>query len=255
MTTKTLRYYDQERILVPSYRNRSNGYRLYTSDDIEKAGIVRDMRNFGFTISEMKDALRNIRNPDDFLDYLDEKIRKTRDLIGHYRRLIDDIEVYLEVHESEQREKETPPLAVTETEIPVMNVASIRFCGQYFEIGKYFEKLYKIAQNKVDGLPITCYHSLEYCEMADIEVCVPISGKLKNPEITIRTIPFSKALSVKYIGDYKGLKFAYSALFDYASKNHLTYHAPIIEIYQKGYGTTMAGNPTKYETNIYLPLK
>lgn len=69
MTTKTLRYYDNEGILPPSYRDKTNGYRLYSSDDIKKAEMVTDMRKFGFTISEMKDALRNIKSDDDFIDY------------------------------------------------------------------------------------------------------------------------------------------------------------------------------------------
>ena len=143
----------------------------------------------------------------------------------------------------------------TETELPSINIASIRFQGQYHEIGIYFDKLYRIVQNKADGAPITCYHSLDFCEIADIEVCIPISKKLKSHEVITRKIPCSRALCVKYIGEYNGLKFAYKALFDYANKNNLTYHAPIIEIYQKGYGTTMAGNPEKYETDIYLPLR
>lgn len=96
---------------------------------------------------------------------------------------------------------------------------------------------------------------MEFCEIADIEVCVPVSKKIKSSEVITRKIPCSRALHIKYIGEYSGLKLAYRALFDYANKNDLIYHAPIIEIYQKGYGTTMAGNPARYETDIYLPLR
>ena len=95
MTTKTLRYYDDEGILTPSYRNKANGYRLYSPEDIKKAEIVAEMRNFGFTISEMKDALRNIRDDDDFIDYLDEKIIITKGLIERHQQLISKIELYL----------------------------------------------------------------------------------------------------------------------------------------------------------------
>lgn len=255
MTTKTLRYYDDEGILTPSYRNKANGYRLYSPEDIKKAEIVAEMRNFGFTISEMKDALRNIRDDDDFIDYLDEKIIITKGLIERHQQLISKIELYLENHAVTYMATLNPTLIVTETELPSINIASIRFQGQYHEIGLYFEKLYRIVQNKTDGLPITCYHSLEFCEIADIEVCVPVSKKIKSSEVITRKIPCSRALHIKYIGEYSGLKLAYRALFDYANKNDLIYHAPIIEIYQKGYGTTMAGNPARYETDIYLPLR
>ena len=164
--------------------------------------------------------------------------------------LYSKIELHLEKHATTHKTVLNQMLAVTETELPSINIASIRFQGQYHEIGIYFEKLYRIVQNKADGAPITCYHSLDFCEIADIEVCIPISKKLKSHEVITRKIPCSRALCVKYIGEYNGLKFAYKALFDYANKNNLTYHAPIIEIYQKGYGTTMAGNPARYETDI-----
>lgn len=254
ITTKTLRYYDNEGILTPSYRNQANGYRLYSSDDIKKAEIVADMRKFGFTISEMKDALRNIKNRNDFIDYLEEKVVITRGVIERHQQLISEIQLYLKDHAVMHTAILSPTLIVTETELPSINIASIRFQGQYNEIGLYFEKLYRIIQNKTDGPPITCYHSLEFCERADIEVCVPISERIKSSDVITRKIRCSRALCVKYMGEYGGLKFAYRALFDYANTNNLTYCSPIIEIYQKGYGTTMAGNPARYETDIYLPL-
>ena len=137
MTTKTLRYYDDEGILTPSYRNKANGYRLYSPEDIKKAEIVAEMRNFGFTISEMKDALRNIRDDDDFIDYLDEKIIITKGLIERHQQLISKIELYLENHAVTYMATLNPTLIVTETELPSINIASIRFQGQYHEIGNY----------------------------------------------------------------------------------------------------------------------
>lgn len=61
ITTKTLRYYDAEGILSPSYRSSENGYRFYSEADMKKAEMIIEMRKFNFTISEMKDALRNIQ--------------------------------------------------------------------------------------------------------------------------------------------------------------------------------------------------
>ena len=68
ITTKTLRYYDAEGILSPSYRSSENGYRFYSEADMKKAEMIIEMRKFNFTISEMKDALRNIQNKDDFTE-------------------------------------------------------------------------------------------------------------------------------------------------------------------------------------------
>ncbi|MBS4536792.1 MerR family transcriptional regulator [Clostridium sp. D2Q-14] len=255
ITTKTLRYYDAEGILFPSFRNKDSGYRFYSEEDIEKAEIISNMRKFNFTISEMKDALRNIKHSDDFADYLVEKVALTQDLIDRYTKLILEIQEYLKDNIPIQKKEFDMTYTVSEVEIPAMKIASIRFQGQYHEIGMYFEKLYKVVQNRVTGTPITCYYSLEYSEQADIEVCVPVSEKVNSDGVFSRNLPESKALHVTHIGKYEELKSAYRALFDYANEHHLIYEAPLIEMYEKGYGTTMAGNPEKYITEIYLPIK
>lgn len=39
LTTQTLRYYDREKILSPSYKEE-NGYRYYSTKDIETARFI-----------------------------------------------------------------------------------------------------------------------------------------------------------------------------------------------------------------------
>lgn len=255
ITAKTLRYYDAEGILSPSYRNKDTGYRFYSEGDIEKAEIISNMRKFNFTISEMKDALRSIKHSEDFRDYLYEKVSLTQDLIERYTQLISEIQEYLKSNILVQNQEFNMPYSVSEVEIPAMKIAGIRFQGQYHEISMYFEKLYRIVQNRVTGSPITCYYSLEYSEQADMEVCVPVSEKVNGNGVISRNLQKNKALHVTHIGKYEKLTSAYKVLFDYANEHHLTYETPLIEIYEKGYGTTMAGNPEKYITEIYLPIK
>ena len=255
ITTKTLRYYDAEGILSPSYRSSENGYRFYSEADMKKAEMIIEMRKFNFTISEMKDALRNIQNKDDFTDYLIEKVTITQELIVRYSQLISEIQEYLKEHIPMDKEEMNMNYQVVETEIPKMKFASIRFQGQYHEIGVYFELLYKNVQNKMIGAPFTCYHSLEYSEKTDIEVCVPVSEKIIAKNVSNNEFLGTKALHVTHFGKYENLKSAYKALFDYANTHRLSYSTPLVEIYEKGYGTTMAGNPEKYITQIYLPIR
>lgn len=40
LTTQTLRYYDSEKILSPTYKNEENGYRYYSAEDIEIARFI-----------------------------------------------------------------------------------------------------------------------------------------------------------------------------------------------------------------------
>ncbi|WP_354093990.1 MerR family DNA-binding transcriptional regulator [Clostridium gasigenes] len=40
LSVKTLRYYDEEKILLPSFRNDENGYRYYNEGDFQKAKLL-----------------------------------------------------------------------------------------------------------------------------------------------------------------------------------------------------------------------
>ena len=46
LTVKTLRYYDEQNILNPSYRNAENDYRFYAENDFKKAELIVMLRNF-----------------------------------------------------------------------------------------------------------------------------------------------------------------------------------------------------------------
>ncbi len=96
----------------------------------------------------------------------------------------------------------------------------------------------------------SCETSKVVFEAADrLGICWPPDDDITNTDLERLLFP----------DEYKNaclqVEPNYQYIYRYANKNNLTYHAPIIEIYQKGYGTTMAGNPEKYETDIYLPLR
>ncbi len=52
ISTKTLRYYDEEDMLVPSYRDSNNGYRYYDDEDYKKALLILKLRNLEFSITK-----------------------------------------------------------------------------------------------------------------------------------------------------------------------------------------------------------
>ena len=255
LTTQTLRYYDSEKILSPSYRNEENGYRYYSADDIETAQYISLLRKFNFSIMEIKDVLSNMRTQEDFNDFINEKIVLTENLIIQHKSVIDEMKSYLSLTPLEKKEVENMKYEVNITELSSQLVASIRFKGKYCEICEYFTKVFECADEKVCGIPFTCYYNLEFAETADIEVCVPVSSSVFGNGIQTKTIEGVRTIGVKHIGAYENLGMAYKSLFDYANENNLDYIPPIIEFYDKSMGYTIKGNPDKYETRIYLPIK
>jgi DNA-binding transcriptional MerR regulator len=75
---KTIRHYADEGVLAPSSTSDA-GYRLYTSDDARKLGIVRSLRALGFSLDAIKAMLDGSREPSDMaelqLDVIETQIR------------------------------------------------------------------------------------------------------------------------------------------------------------------------------------
>ncbi len=252
MSIKTLRYYDKEGILVPVKREEDNAYRCYDSGNYERAILIKKLRSFDFSISEIKDVLTLYYNEDD-LDYiLNEKKEQIQREIIDKEKLIREINASIKIKNKE--EKNMMNYKINIKEISEVKVASIRYKDSYDQCGKYIGKLYKALKGNVKGACFNLYYNEEYAEIADIETCIPIKSNVKNSDVSCRIIPEIKGISTMHKGNYEDLNHAYKALFDYAKQNNIETTLPIREVYIKGPGMIFKGNPNKYITEIVIPI-
>ncbi|SDD55293.1 MerR family transcriptional regulator [Auraticoccus monumenti] len=66
VSIQTLRHWEKAGLVEPSARS-AGGFRLYTSDDVERLRTIRRMKPLGFTLEAMKallDALDTLRSPE-----------------------------------------------------------------------------------------------------------------------------------------------------------------------------------------------
>jgi len=250
LSVKALRYYDEEGILVPSFRD-DNGYRFYSEADFKKAQLVALLRVLDFSIAELKDVLENYSGEEDLSYFLSEKKLMIEEKIKNDRLLIKKLESFLKP----KKEECFMDYKVEIKNYDEMTVASMRFKGAYSEVGKYFGPIFKEVQGKADGAPFSIYYDDCYAEMADIEVCVPTKGLIKSTAVTAEKLPAVRAICTTHIGSYETINLAYKALTDYAAANSLETVLPSREIYIKGPGMIFAGNPNKFVTEVMIPLK
>jgi DNA-binding transcriptional MerR regulator len=59
LSLRTIRYYDEVGIVVPSGRS-AGGFRLYTDADIERLRFVKDLKPLEFTLEEIRTLLETI---------------------------------------------------------------------------------------------------------------------------------------------------------------------------------------------------
>lgn len=252
LTIKTLRYYDEENILKPSYRNEENGYRFYSEDDFKRAELIKLLRNLEFSISEIKDVLNNYETSSDLTYFLEEKKKMIESKIEEEKTLLKKIELHTKPSEITAN--------CTNYKIEIKNiepilVVSVRYKGKYSDVGKYIGDLYKAIKSNANGNPFNCYYDTEYKEDADIELCLPTSKNFNIKNITTKLLPSIKALCTIHVGTYETINIAYKAILDYAQEHNLKCLVPSREIYIKGPGKIFKGNPNKYVTEIIIPME
>ena len=251
LTIKALRYYDEERILTPSYRNNENSYRYYDENDFQKAQLIAMLRELDFSISEIKDVLANCDNSDDLSYYLEEKKNMIESKISKEKELIRKITLYMK---SKNMEDTSMSYKIEVKEIAPVTVASIRYKGKYSDVGTYIGKIYKAVKNNGAGAPFNCYYDAEFKEDADIELCVPTTKLIYDNSISAKKLPAIKAICITHRGGYDKLNLAYKALLDYANEHNINCLTPSREVYIKGPGMIFKGNENKYVTEIMIPF-
>lgn len=252
ITVKTLRYYDEEGILIPSYRDETNSYRYYDENDFKKAQMIITLRFLEFSISEIKDILSNCGIKDDLSYYLAEKKDIVESKISKEKELIKKLNLYIK---PEHMEDKCMSYEIEVKKIAPLTVASVRFKGKYSDVGKYIGRIYKAVKNKGCGAPFNCYYDDEFKEDADIELCVPTTELIRSDSVLSKTLPAVKAICTVHKGSYSKINLAYKVFLDYANENNLKCLTPSREMYIKGPGMIFKGNENNYITEIIIPFQ
>lgn len=252
LTVKALRYYDDENILKPSFRDAQNQYRYYSETDLEKAYVIKFMRSLEFSIMEIKDILEHIENPDDLSYVLQEKIKHIENKISKEKELIQKISQNINYVQESTIDNH---YFIETVEIKERLVASIKFTGKYNDLDTYVPLLYKAVKNLKEGKHFNCYFDDAYSENALIELCIPIKKTIEHKDITCKNLPVIRALQTIHYGSYDTLYLAYKALIDYANTHQIKIITPSRELYIKSPGMIFKGNPKHYITKILLPFE
>ena len=86
VSSETLRYYDRVDLLKPAYIDPQTRYRYYTIRQSEELGIIRELRDLGMSIEEIRKYLE------------DCNLKKSIQMLAqYYSRLQDDIEKNLAI--------------------------------------------------------------------------------------------------------------------------------------------------------------
>lgn len=141
-------------------------------------------------------------------------------------------------------------------EIEPIRVAYMKYKGIASEANKVFPNVFKSVMGKTNGAGFFNYLSMNpETKTGDMELCVPTEEIPNGNGVEVKLMPRIKALCVSHVGSYETLFHAYEAIHKYAAQNKVLITPPFREIYIKGPGMLLKGNPNKYITEIQFPME
>jgi DNA-binding transcriptional MerR regulator len=254
LTIKTLRFYHDERILVPSRVDPATGYRYYDENDLETARVVTFLRSLDVPLLEVKEILRSAEDSA-VADVLERHEKAIEERMRHYRKVIRSLHEFVEHERRMQARLQAAGSEVTETTLTASLIASVRMQGHYADCGKAFAKIGRTFRRDIAGPPFLLHHNAEYRENdADFEACFPVSRPRAVEGVEVRELPACRALTLQHRGSYHEIAGAYSLILSVVKERQYEILRPTREIYLRGPGIIFKGNPNNYITDIQIPI-
>ena len=252
VTIKTLRYYDEQKLLVPVYVDEENGYRYYAAGQMAQLHRIIALKNMGFSIDDNRKIMDGAEEQSFLLDKKQEILKELAVLTDK----LSQVESYL------ARESMNLSAPVLIKEIPQVIVCTmkrrIKSYDALFELmpqmGAQMEMLdCKCAQ------PAYCFtHYLESGYKEEdilVEICEAVTEKKQDSgDIVFKVFPkVPMAACIFHKGSYNTLHNSYAMLLQYIEENGYEICGNIRESYIDGVWNKETEN--EWLTEIQIPVR
>ncbi|MGC6174755.1 MerR family transcriptional regulator [Lacrimispora sp. 38-1] len=259
VSVRMLRYYENQGLLMPCYRDPVTGYRMYSAKQVPLLQKIVMLRELSFGVGETKELLYNW-NDSYLIRRLGEKIQDMEKMIELEKQRIEQIRLavtQIQCNELNQY------CNVTVKSVPSYPVISLRKkVENYYEEGQLWKELMDfvsrehIEYDKSRQNGIAIYHDEEYSDSGiDMEVCLIVRRLEKSRGVfTCRTLePVPKMAGMMVYGPYENLAGAYLSFAGWLDENQpCAMGAPTRQITIIDHQDT--DNPEEYLTEIQIPL-
>lgn len=265
ISPQLLRYYDQNGIIVPAYRDEDTNYRFYAEDQIQSILLLQELRNLSLPVKTISRLFLD-RDLNLFEAELEQHRQNLQLQISDLQAKHDQtLDLLLRVMRGrivlEQAPEQCPFQILHFHRRPVV-------CTRYnshVHVKKHFAsrqaELLKIAADHrytTIGSNMAIFHSgylQQFSQRSedaygDLEVLMEIknSGLGKS----CRILDGFDAVSGTFIGPYASMEPFYHAMVQFAESRGLVLEGTSLEEYLVC--ATMTDDPNHYVTRIYLPI-
>lgn len=270
VTKKQLRYYDENKIVCPYYKDESTNYRYYNDIQIEEILLLKELKQLDLPLRDIADILQE-RNIPLFRQKIQKQMETAKnDMIEAVNRYDQTVQTFVRVcgvletlkgmedrysKSHEYKLVTYPGKKVVYTRYLSRWNANKLFIDRRAEIYQLIDE-YQLMQRGVLTAVFRDGYMRQFSEKAedakgDLEVFFEIDSE-KNCSC-FRDIKTFEAVSTIHVGSYPSLEEVYRELQEWAVENGYELEDTSMEEYICG--STMTSDESKYVTRIYVPLK
>ncbi len=249
ISKQTLIFYDKIGLFCPAYVDPKNGYRYYSSNQIDYLDTILIMKKIGFSLHEIRDHMQHynidsslvvLRKQLTVIDRQIQELRLIRSRLLHRCAQMESAKIYKEKENTVVLENLDPQyILFREVEKPYrlreISIATKKCFADSFqkELPIFFQC----------GVIVPLRHIKEgrYTEATAAFLPIEKTDKVSN----IRQLPAGKCASIYHIGDYLSIGRSYQKLLEYCKSNSL-------EIVSDSYEFCINDYITTYDENEYI---
>ena len=256
LSVKTLRFYHEQGLLVPSCVDDQTGYRYYAEGKADEARVIAQLREIDFSLADIAEILRNHDDEADIVEFLERQKETVRQKLRQYRDIATSLDQIITKEREARSAMQQAAFEVEEKPVEPMLIAGVRMQGKYSDCGRGFSQIGRRFGRHVCGKPFLLHYDTEYKEDdADFEACMPIRKGASAEGISVRDLPGGRCVALLHHGPYEELGRSYEKILRYVKEHGYKIQVPTREVYIKGPGMIFKGNPRKYLTEIQTLLK
>lgn len=232
VTVKTLRFYEEQGLLLPAKIDESSGYRYYTMRQMEKLHQILGLKEAGFTLEDIK----QLYLVEDKRSYL---VKKKNDILTQIARLTTQLARLEKMIDKtdEKLEEIVRVKIVPEVICAIMHTQIASYDGLFDAMPRMGALMEEAGcECAIPEYCFTLYEEAGYKE-SDILVttCQSVTQKKEDyKELEFHIFPQTKVVSIYHKGSYGEFSRTYQKILNYIEENGLTINGEIRECYIDG---------------------